>query len=247
MAQVPRTADGRLSADAVARSLGLHHGATTAALGRLFAGCGAPAPAAVEMTETVGPRQAGGHEEGAHSGQTGAAGEAAPAFRAEQVEQGLGRLLAMLATPGATGMAETVASCPSGAAARPATAPAPTTRQYWQARADAVVPPDVARSWALLERQTAQQLAALPAAASAGLPLGASSQQQSVAAAKGQASRGAAGQQSGGEGESEGERSSRAGQGTAANELALAGGQTWEGLRASGEQGKGGAAQKGGC
>lgn len=157
--QVPRTADGRLTADAVARSLGLQHSATTAALGWIFAGSSVLEPAAAEMAETVGPRQAGGHEEAAQA--VDAAGEAELAFRQEQVEQGLARLVTMLAPAGTVATAEAGAASPRGAPARPAAAPLPTTRQYWQAQADAVLPPDVARSWALLERQSAQQLVVL--------------------------------------------------------------------------------------
>lgn len=43
----------------------------------------------------------------------------------------------------------------------------PTSRRYWQARADAALPPGVARAWQLVERQAGQQLATLQARAGA--------------------------------------------------------------------------------
>lgn len=65
---------------------------------------------------------------------------------------------ASTAVPGQEGAAAPDSPAGTGAA-KPA--PPPTSRQFWQERVDAVLPPAVARAWALLERQASQQLAAL--------------------------------------------------------------------------------------
>ena len=63
--------------------------------------------------------------------------------------------LAMAGTPAADGHGSkgSTPAVPAG--------PQPTSKQYWQARADAVLAPSVARAWALLERQASQQFAML--------------------------------------------------------------------------------------
>ncbi|PRW34068.1 Dynein regulatory complex 1 isoform C [Chlorella sorokiniana] len=181
LAQVPAGADGRLHADAVARSLGLQHQATVAALQRLYAGAGerveqgaCPSPS-TDLAASIQPRPPtakGAAAEGSSSDGSvdGNAGEQGT-FSLEQVERGMARLLQLLAhsssskaAAAAAGGAEqqpangcvtnrTSASAPAG--------PQPTSKQYWQARADAVLPPCVACAWALLERQAGHQFATL--------------------------------------------------------------------------------------
>lgn len=181
LAQVPPGADGLLGADAVARSLGLQQQATVAALQQLFAGaptaaeqaaCASPSAA---LAASIQPRlpadQGTSAAESAGSGSAGAGSSAGEqeAFSLEQVEHGMARLLCVLA-PGlgrkssASSMAGKQAADGHGSTGgRPAVpdGPQPTSKQYWQARADAVREPGVARAWALLERQATQQFAML--------------------------------------------------------------------------------------
>lgn len=175
VAQVPTTADGRLTAAAAARSLGLRHGATVATLALLFAGSAClelgTSGAASELAQTIQPREpeaAGGDTSGSSSSNAADAHVPEAAFSQAQVENGLGRLLQLLA-PGGSSVAREqppakAAGRQRGTAVAPAAAtPQPTSKQYWQARADAALPASVARSWQLLERQAGQQFATLQA------------------------------------------------------------------------------------
>ena len=96
------------------------------------------------------------------------------AFSLEQMEAGMARLLQLLASCSgskaasrADGRADQqpahvahVGGPTTKDAASPA-GPQPTSKQYWQSRAEAVLPPSVARAWALLECQATQQFAML--------------------------------------------------------------------------------------
>ena len=180
VAQVPAAGpeDDGVTADAVARSLGLHQRATVATLRLLFGGSQRlelPGPA-IELAQTVGARgaeaaaEAGNAEAGdADAGSAssdgsscGAAAKPVPVFSRAQVEQGLARLLRLLAPEAPT------PAVVDGASDAASTAQAqPTSKLFWQARVDATLPPGVARAWQLLERQAGQQLATLQARAGA--------------------------------------------------------------------------------
>lgn len=185
LTQVPAGADGRLSTDAVARSLGLQHQATVAALQRLFAGAGEAvervhrlSPPSANLAASSQPQPtsaesaaaAGDADASSTDGTAGSAG-AQEAFSLEQVEAGMARLLQLLASS-STSQAATCAGGkeerqpahvggPTITAAAAPVGPQPTSKHYWQSRAEAVLPPSVARAWALLERQATQQFAML--------------------------------------------------------------------------------------
>ncbi len=178
LAQVPAGADGRLSVDAVARSLGLQHQATVAALQHLFAQAGeateqgaCPSPSA-DLVASIQPRLPAAEDaaaDGTTDSSSGGPAEKAHTFSLEQAERGVSRLLQLLAhscgstaasTSGRAEQQPTSRRVHKSTASAPAD-PQPTSKQYWQARADAVLPPSVARAWALLERQATQQFAVL--------------------------------------------------------------------------------------
>lgn len=162
LAQVSAAAlDGLLTAGAVARSLGLQHQNTVAALESMFAGGGSTAPPPALLTERT-------QFEGPPADCRAAAPAAVHAFSVEQVEEGMERLMQLLfsgrarSAGAARRLEQLQASVPIGNSAPPqATAVPPTSKQYWQARADANLPPAVVQSWGLLEQQASAQFATL--------------------------------------------------------------------------------------
>jgi hypothetical protein len=160
----------QVTADAVARSLGLRHASTVAALELLFVGCssglaGDATSPFNALAETIRPREdaeaAGTAGEDATAASRIGKGRAAEqALSLEQVEQGLARVLQLLAPHGSEEgkqqqqqRQQQLGSLPQGAQ--------PTSKQYWQGMADAALPAAVARSWELLERQASKQFATL--------------------------------------------------------------------------------------
>ena len=157
----------QVTADAVARSLGLRHASTVAALELMFAGSSsgvavdAAAPANA-LAETIWPGEAeatgpAGQDAAAAASSSGRA--AGQTFSLEQVEQGLSRLLQLLAPQGSEEGKQPPPRQEQHASLPPAAQP--TSKQYWQGLADAALPAAVARSWELLERQASKQFATL--------------------------------------------------------------------------------------
>lgn len=144
-----------LTADAVARGLGLQRPGTVAMLEHAFGG---GSSSGTDLADTIGPRLAEaegfeGQEQQVSSGSSGT-------FTARQVEVGLARLVQQYKqghsdSPGARSPG-LPASAPSGP---DPTRVQPTSRQYWQARADAVLPAAMVRAWKLLEAQAGERLA----------------------------------------------------------------------------------------
>ncbi|KAL4436661.1 hypothetical protein ABPG75_003800 [Micractinium tetrahymenae] len=156
LAQLPTAlAGGGLTAEAVARSLGLQRASTVAALERAFAG----SSVGHNLADTIRPR---GQAEQGEEGQEQQPQGGSSTFTAEQVEQGLCRLLQQVLTaPGSRPGASSPAS-PQPATRGPASSAAqPTSKQYWQGRVDAALPIAVGRAWALLEAQAGKRLAML--------------------------------------------------------------------------------------
>jgi hypothetical protein len=167
LSQVP-SADGQLTAVAVARCLGLQLESTIEALDLVFRGPAAEADDAHGPTNDsplavpVRPQEAAGNADAP-------AEDPVHTFGKECVELGLQELVQhLVANPSAGGSHP--ASCPQNApqaAAWPAaqqpaiTQASPTSKQYWQARADALLPHAVLKTWKLLQQQATSQFATL--------------------------------------------------------------------------------------
>jgi hypothetical protein len=160
---VPATGpEGLVSAVAVGRCLGLQHETSVDALQLLFggiAGCGSVAAAVAGAVSAEACLAEGGD-----ACEAGEAGERSPAaqqaFSLEQVEQGLARLVILLLGPSASDAAEPrQQQGAAGASSR--TEMQPSSKQYWQAWADAMLPPAVPHFWGLLEKQANSRLATL--------------------------------------------------------------------------------------
>lgn len=158
LAQVPTltTASG-LTAEAVARSLGLQRPETVAALKGAF---GAGTSASTNLADTIQPRPAA--QEGDECREHQASSDSSSTFTTRQVEDGLSRLLKQVLHEPSSGRGAASPAPPAPAQSGPASAgEQPTAKQYWQARADAALPAGLVRAWALLEAQAGKQLAAL--------------------------------------------------------------------------------------
>ncbi|KAI3426074.1 hypothetical protein D9Q98_008042 [Chlorella vulgaris] len=160
---VPATGpEGLVSAVAVGRCLGLQHETSVDALQLLFgsiAGCGSVAVAVAGAVSAEACLAEGG--DACEAGEAGERNPAAQqAFSLEQVEQGLARLVILLLGPSASDAAEPrQQQGAAGASSR--TEMQPSSKQYWQAWADAMLPPAVPHFWGLLEKQANSWLATL--------------------------------------------------------------------------------------
>lgn len=163
LSQVP-SADGQLTAVAVARCLGLQLESTIGALDLVFRGPAAEADDAhgpsndSPLAVPVRPQEAAGNADAP-------AEDPVHTFGKECVELGLQELVQhVVANPSAGGSHP--ASCPQNAPQDAAQQPAitqasPTSKQFWQARADTMLPHTVLRTWKLLEQQATSQFATL--------------------------------------------------------------------------------------
>lgn len=161
LARVPAGPGGgsRLTAEAVARCLGLQHSTTVAALERAFAGAGSAGDSLAATIQPRLPAEEGGTQGGASHAADGIFASSAPTFSATQVEAGLACLLSQLLAStsggGSSGSAFATASPPASPP------PQPTGKQYWRSRVEAALPGDVLRAWELLEAQASRQFATL--------------------------------------------------------------------------------------
>ena len=152
---------GGLTAEAVARSLGLQRPGTVTALERAFGGGSGPT---ANLADTIRPRLAAqAAEQGAEAEQEEQAGSpSSSTFTAEQVEAGLSRLVQQVQQAPSTGSGALPPASPAIASNGPSSkGMQPTSKQYWQARADAALPAAAVRAWALLEEQAGKRLAML--------------------------------------------------------------------------------------
>ncbi|KAL4435227.1 hypothetical protein ABPG77_001909 [Micractinium sp. CCAP 211/92] len=144
-----------LTAEAVARSLGLQRPGTVAMLEHAFGGDGSVnAP----LADTIRPRLA--EVEGSEGQELSAKSGSGSIFTARQVEVGLAHLVQQYRQVHSDRPGSQSPGLPASAPSGPDSVRVqPTSRQYWQARADAVLPAAMVRAWKLLEAQAGERLA----------------------------------------------------------------------------------------